>query len=276
MQTMYTAHEFQEVLSVNPIALEHHVALALETAVRLPQHERTRGIALLNLQQLRNWAKTRASGLLIVQANDKSYADEAFSPISDSVAALYKWIAKNGDSVPIAFFCGSRVEDSGGAKDNLVNKMLRSFLYLFAKYDRRREYKTEVFNGRYPAQFKVADLCNLLKSYMKDAIDVREMPNTTFLIDCANFLEIRDNVADFKIVLEAFRDLISYAREDRHESIVKVVLFFPDQSKYAYKKASRGGILDITDQDLQHLGQGSPVNTADDLQRLWCSNSGRT
>ena len=113
-------------------------------------------------------------------------------------------------------------------------------------------------------------LCNSIRSIVEEAIEGKQRFSITLLIDCANFLETTSNIEDFENALRSFRTLIRCARDSKNGSNVRVILFFPDRSsRMAGKMASRDGLLELTSSVIEHYRRCEPVDSVDDLDRLW-------
>ena len=150
-----------------------------------------------------------------------------------------------------------------------VAETLRSIHYEIAKLPERRLYHFGSPHGRRVADLNALELCELLKVIMMGKMDGARKPSVTFLIDCANFLEAGGETLDFEIVMDTFQDLVTLANRDRDRSIIKVILFFPRHSEYAYRWATKDGVLEMSGGDIERFGQGCPVVSPEDLQRIW-------
>ena len=267
-EVTYTAEEFREILEVDPKSLKRNFHDALTDAEYLSKSHRARGIALVLMPQFREWIESRESGLYIVHANEHGYNKESFSSLSASVAVLHKWMVRTNISNPITHFCGCYV-NADESRHDPVTEMLRSIQYEITKRPERRSYHFGALHGRRVADLNASELCELLKVTMMGKIDDERNLSVTFLIDCANFLEQLGETLDFEKVMDTFQDLVTLANRDRDGSRIKVILFFPRHSEYAYRWAAKDGVLEIPGGDIERFGQGRPVVSPEDLQRFW-------
>ena len=267
-EVTYTAEQFRDILEVDPKSLKRHIHDALADAEYLSKTHRARGIALLLMPQFREWIESRESGFYVVHANEHGYNEESFPSLSASVAVLHKWMIRTSISNPVTHFCGCYVAADESRHDP-VTETLRSIHYEIAKLPDRRLYHFGSPHGRRVADLNASELCELLKVIMKGKMDNERNRSVTFLIDCANFLEAGGETLDSKKVMDTFQDLVTLANRDRDRSRIKVILFFPRHSEYAYRWAARDGVLEISGRDIERFGQGRPVVSPDDLQRLW-------
>lgn len=267
-----SAGKLQAELDIEPESMQNHLQAASEGLDEVAPIDRAIAKAILSLPSLHYWIKTRDSGILVVHGNCNDEGFEGnFSPVSDPVSLLYRYERKNGDTRPIAFFCGATHYDYYDTAYDMAIKMLRSILFQFVDCQDRLEYDIEALGDIQIKHLSASGLCKFLSDVMMDAMDGKTPVCLTIMIDGAQFLEIKDNIEDFRGALRMFRNLVGYARRSKNGSNVKVMMFFPRTSKTAHKAASNDGVLDLTINDLDKLGQGAPVNSVDNLTNLWYS-----
>ena len=284
--TWFTNEQILYDMAIDRKEIWNWKASAQAAFERLSRDQRRRGAGLLYSDTLRDFLTSlECCGLMVVHGRDEeASANEPYSCLSAPAATIHDWLQCKEITLSLPFFCGHMMRSSG-SPTGVVKKMLRTIISGIMRLKADGDHSFQDLRGRRLRDMKVSYLCTVMEYAFTQVIDIRKFADkrrdvldVTILIDGAHLLETKDNIDDFRCFNDALMNIVQCAQnhneEDREEKIrfnhdvIRVVLLYPNKSKYARTLVSQERMLEIGNGHVKYARQHGSFQSAADLPDL--------